>query len=221
MMELEVFPRPEVIRPLGDFVTVQLYTDVVPIKSIDPGGPAREPGRRQRSTERDQALQRQTTNPNYVVIDPDGNDPREESAARVPPAEFVGFLKSGLPRQVGKGSSKDRPVGARPDGRPSRLERGPPTRPSGLPRPLRRSPRPGRRPRPREVAGDRLGVVVGDDQDQADPHVEDAEHLGVGDLADRLEPGEDLRDVPRTLRRRRIAQPSGRIRGGLSISRRR
>ena len=49
----------------------------------------------------------------------------------------------------------------------------------------------------REVAGDRLGVVLGDDQDQADPHVEDAEHLVVGDAAERLEPGEDRRDVPR------------------------
>ena len=48
-----------------------------------------------------------------------------------------------------------------------------------------------------EVAGDRLGVVVGDDQDQADPHVEDAEHLVVGDVAEALEPGEDRRDLPR------------------------
>ena len=35
-----------------------------------------------------------------------------------------------------------------------------------------------------EIAGDGVGVIIGDDQDQADPHVEDAEHLGVGDVAE-------------------------------------
>ena len=68
-----------------------------------------------------------------------------------------------------------------------------------------------------EVAGDRVGVVLGDDQDQADPHVEDAEHLGVGDAAEPLEPGEDRRARPTSRVRARMAQPSGRIRGGLSI----
>ena len=46
-----------------------------------------------------------------------------------------------------------------------------------------------------EVASDRLGVVLGDDQDQADPHVEDAEHLGVGDVSLLLEPGKDGRNL--------------------------
>src|SRR5258708_4971362 len=45
-------------------------------------------------------------------------------------------------------------------------------------------------------ADDRGGVKLGDDQDHADPHVEDAEHLSVGHLAKLLKPGEDRRYVP-------------------------
>ena len=48
-----------------------------------------------------------------------------------------------------------------------------------------------------EVADDRVGEVFGDDQDQADPHVEDAVHLGLVDRAQPLQPGEDLGDRPR------------------------
>ena len=40
-------------------------------------------------------------------------------------------------------------------------------------------------------------LILGDDQDQADPHVEDAVHLGVVDRAQPLEPGKDLGDRPR------------------------
>ncbi len=72
-----------------------------------------------------------------------------------------------------------------------------------------------------EVAGDGLGVVVGDDQDQADPHVEDAEHLGVGDAAERLEPGEDRRDVPRAALRGGSRSPRAGCAGGSRSGRRR
>ncbi len=43
-----------------------------------------------------------------------------------------------------------------------------------------------------------VGEVFGDDQDQADPHVEDAVHLGLVDRAQSLQPGEDLGDRPRS-----------------------
>ncbi len=67
-MEAEVLPRPEVVKELEKFVTVQLYTDNVPIKSI----PAAE---RQKLAEanlnREIKFANEVTNPNYVVLSPD------------------------------------------------------------------------------------------------------------------------------------------------------
>ena len=52
LMEKRVLPQPEIVKLLGEFVTIQLYTDFVPIASItadstqgagreEPGAPAR------------------------------------------------------------------------------------------------------------------------------------------------------------------------------------
>jgi putative transposase len=47
-----------------------------------------------------------------------------------------------------------------------------------------------------ETGEDGVGVGGGADEDQADPHVENAEHLGVADAAGALEPGKQRRRRP-------------------------
>ena len=68
-MERGVFPRPEVVALLKKFVTVQLYTDFVPIDSITPE-------QRQKLAELNQdriiELAHEATNPFYVVLSPNG-----------------------------------------------------------------------------------------------------------------------------------------------------
>ena len=66
------------------------------------------------------------------------------------------------------------------------------------------------------MADDRVGVVFGDDQDQADAHVEDAVHLGRSTEPRRCSQGK-TGGTGHDPRRSRMAQPSGRMRGGLSI----
>jgi thiol:disulfide interchange protein DsbD len=94
IMELEVFPRPEVVQSLADFVTVQLYTDSVPIKSI----PTKE---RLKLAEANLDLEIKLfddiTNPNYVIVDPEGKILGKIGGKR-PWGEFVGFLKGALDR---------------------------------------------------------------------------------------------------------------------------
>ncbi len=89
VMELEVFPRQEVIQTLGDFVTVQLYTDIVPINSID--FKARKV-LANANLDREIKLSDEATNPNYVVVDAEGNI-LGKVGGKMPASEFVGFLK--------------------------------------------------------------------------------------------------------------------------------
>ena len=67
-MELSVLPRPEVVERLGKFITVQLYTDIVPINSINAD-------QRQALAEKNQdrllAIIDDATNPFYVALGPD------------------------------------------------------------------------------------------------------------------------------------------------------
>jgi thiol:disulfide interchange protein DsbD len=92
VMELQVFPRPEVVQTLGDFVTVQLYTDTVPIKSI----PYDDRVKLARTNlDREIQLFDEITNPNYVIIDADGKV-LGKLGGRVPSTDFVEFLKSSL-----------------------------------------------------------------------------------------------------------------------------
>ena len=69
LMEAGVFPRPEVVSLLKKFVTVQLYTDFVPIDSITAD-------QRQKLAEINQEriieLAKEATNPFYVVLSPSG-----------------------------------------------------------------------------------------------------------------------------------------------------
>jgi thiol:disulfide interchange protein DsbD len=97
VMELEVFPRPEVVQSLGDFVTVQLYTDVVPIKSITPEARLKLA---EENLDREIKVFNDATNPNYAIVDPDGNV-LGTLGGKVPPERFVGFLKGALGKYKG------------------------------------------------------------------------------------------------------------------------
>jgi thiol:disulfide interchange protein len=106
VMEAEVFPRPEVIQTLSDFVTVQLYTDSVPIKSI-PSTARKELA--DANLDRESRLFDEVTNPNYVVLDADGKI-LGKLGGKVPASEFVGFLKEAISRfKEGRSTAKGEP----------------------------------------------------------------------------------------------------------------
>jgi len=69
LMEQRVLPRPEVVEQMKKFVTVQIYTDFVPIASITPD-------QRQELGQANQELlisiAQEATNPIYVVMNADG-----------------------------------------------------------------------------------------------------------------------------------------------------
>ncbi len=99
LMEQEVLPRPEVVQLLNQFVTIQLYTDIVPIRSI------RQDDRIKLADEnlqREEKLFDEVTNPNYVALDGDGNV-LGKLGGKVPPERFVGFLQGVLDRHKGVG----------------------------------------------------------------------------------------------------------------------
>jgi thiol:disulfide interchange protein DsbD len=90
-MEQGVFPRPEVVELLRKFVTVQLYTDYVPIGSITAE-------QRQQLGERNQERileLGESTNPFYVVLAPNGQELNRIGGSRKP-AVFVDFLQKAL-----------------------------------------------------------------------------------------------------------------------------
>jgi thiol:disulfide interchange protein DsbD len=96
-MESGVFPRPEVVSLLKKFVTVQLYTDFVPIGSITKADRERLSKRNQ---ERLLDLAKEATNPIYVVLSPGGEVIGRLGGFNEPPV-FVDFLSKAL----GKASS--------------------------------------------------------------------------------------------------------------------
>ena len=97
LMEQEVLPRPEVVRLLGEFVTIQLYTDIVPIKSITPADRLKLADD---NLGREEKLFDEVTNPNYVALDGDGKV-LGKLGGKVPSEQFTGFLKSALDRYKG------------------------------------------------------------------------------------------------------------------------
>ena len=111
-MESGVFPRPEVVALLKKFVTVQLYTDIVPIESITSE-------QRQQLAEANQKriieLAKEATNPFYVVLSPSG-----EVLGRIggfnEPTVFVDFLTKALEKltdgtKLARAGSSSGPVG--------------------------------------------------------------------------------------------------------------
>jgi thiol:disulfide interchange protein DsbD len=91
-MELSVMPRPEVVKLLGQFVTVQLFTDIVPIKSITL---AQRKQLAEKNQDRIIEMAKEATNPFYVVVAPDGQILSKLGGAQ-PRAEFVDFLNGAL-----------------------------------------------------------------------------------------------------------------------------
>jgi thiol:disulfide interchange protein DsbD len=93
-MEREVLPQPEIAVLLQRFVTVQLYTDFVPIDSITQE--QREELARA-NAERQVDLVNDTTTPLYVVLTPDG-EVIGTKGGYVPVPEFKSFLITALER---------------------------------------------------------------------------------------------------------------------------
>ncbi len=91
-MEAGVFPRPEVVSLLKKFVTVQLYTDFVPINSITAAQREELAGHNQ---ERILELAHDNSNPNYVVLTPSGAVLAAKGGLIEPPV-FVEFLTKAL-----------------------------------------------------------------------------------------------------------------------------
>jgi thiol:disulfide interchange protein DsbD len=97
--ERAVMPKPEVVELMRQFVTVQLYTDRVPIESItadDRESLAIE------NLEREAELTGETTSPLYVVLDREGKV-LGKMGFDANPAVFVEFLKTRLSPESGTG----------------------------------------------------------------------------------------------------------------------
>ncbi len=92
LMERRVLPLPEVVTLLKKFVTVQLYTDFVPINSISAD-------QRELLASRNQEilldLAKEATNPFYVVLSPDGSVQGSIGGYNDPPV-FLDFLAKSL-----------------------------------------------------------------------------------------------------------------------------
>jgi thiol:disulfide interchange protein DsbD len=109
-MERDVFVKPEVIAELNKFTRVQLYTDFVKIKTIDPAV-QRKLG--------DQNLDRQlkygeASNPLYVILAPD-ETLLGSKGGYIKPELFVEFLGKGLAKnKSGVKTVGDAPAAAKP-----------------------------------------------------------------------------------------------------------
>jgi thiol:disulfide interchange protein len=95
-METGVMPRPEIVKLLEKFVTVQLYTDIVPIGSLTQEQREELAGKNQ---ERLIAMG-EATNPYYVAIGPDGKILDAIGGSRSP-VVFAAFLNKALAKQTG------------------------------------------------------------------------------------------------------------------------
>ncbi len=102
LMEKRVLPRPEVVAVLGRFVTVQLYTDYVPISSITA---AQREELARKNQERQVELTSEVTNPFYVVLSPDGKMLGGLGGYREPEV-FVEFLTRSLDKLNGEAGGK-------------------------------------------------------------------------------------------------------------------
>ncbi len=107
LMEQEVLPREEVAKALGDFVTIQLYTDIVPIKSIPQQARIKLA---EDNIDREIDLVQESTNPNYVILAPDGKV-LGKSGGKQSTEVFLGFMNDGLKRFKG-GISKPPTAGS-------------------------------------------------------------------------------------------------------------
>jgi thiol:disulfide interchange protein len=94
LMEQEVLPKPEVVQLLDKFVTIQLYTDTVPIKSIPSTDRLKLA---EANLDREIKFFEEVSNPNYVILDHEGKI-YGKLGGKVPVSEFVGFLQGAISR---------------------------------------------------------------------------------------------------------------------------
>lgn len=96
-MEVEVLPRGDVVRLLEQFVTVQLYTDFVPLESITA---EQRTSLAEKNMDREIAMTNAAVNPYYVVVNPDGQVLETMGGYRPAPV-FIDFLKTALEKHQG------------------------------------------------------------------------------------------------------------------------
>ena len=100
-MERSVMPRADVAAKMQEFVTVQLYTDFVPIASLTQDQREELAGA---NIDREVKLTGETTNPFYVIIDPSGG--QEKVVAQLggynEPGRFLEFLGKGTASSTGE-----------------------------------------------------------------------------------------------------------------------
>ena len=92
LMEKRVLPQPETVKLLSEFVTIQLYTDFVPIASITAN---QRKELAEKNQERQLDLAQEATNPFYVVLTPEGKLVSSLGGYNEP-AVFQGFLSKAL-----------------------------------------------------------------------------------------------------------------------------
>ncbi len=107
LMERRVLPLPEVVKVLSEFVTIQLYTDFVPIASITS---AQRKELAEKNQERQLDLAQEATNPFYVVLSPEGNLVSTIGGYNEP-AVFLDFLSKALEKARGGMSLAQTPAG--------------------------------------------------------------------------------------------------------------
>jgi thiol:disulfide interchange protein len=97
LMEQEVLPRSEVVTVLKKFITVQLFTDIVPINSL-----SSEERKKlaEQNFDREEKLAGETTNPLYVVVSPD-ETVLGARGGKMPPEEFMSFLEGARAKLAG------------------------------------------------------------------------------------------------------------------------
>ena len=92
LMEQNVMPRSEVVEQLRKFVTVQVYTDTVPIRTLTK---LQAESMAEDNLEFESELIGQVTSPQYAIVGPDGTV-LAQTSYNADPADFVDFLKRGL-----------------------------------------------------------------------------------------------------------------------------
>ncbi len=97
LMEKRVLPKPEVVKLLSEFVTIQLYTDFVPIASITS---SQRKELAEKNQERQLDLAQEATNPFYVVLTPEGKLVSSMGGYNEP-AVFLDFLSKALEKARG------------------------------------------------------------------------------------------------------------------------
>jgi thiol:disulfide interchange protein DsbD len=97
LMENRVLPRPEIVSRLKEFITIQLYTDFVPIASIT-AAQRKELAEKNQNQQLD--LTQEATNPFYVVLTPEGRVVASMGGYNEPPI-FLDFLNKALEKARG------------------------------------------------------------------------------------------------------------------------